>query len=139
MTNINQEILKLVGKPFKNGGRGPDNFDCWGLCREAYKIYGFELPDYQISCYDSKGFNESFNEELSNWIRYERAEEALIPAIITFRVSSRYVNHAGIYIGENKFLHTREKVGAVIERLDAPQWRHRIEGFYAPLCTYEPR
>lgn len=127
-----QQALELIGKPFENGGRGPDKYDCWGLCCEVYRIYGLKIPDYQVYCYDSEKFNELFIEESPSWVKYFYPEDAPIPSIVAFRVSSRYVNHAGIYIGNGKFLHTREKTGVVIERLDAPQWRHRLEGLYAP-------
>ena len=126
------QALELIGKPFENGGRGPDKYDCWGLCCEVYKIYGLKIPDYQIYCYDGERFDELFKNERSLWKKYDNPENAPVPSIVAFRVSSKYINHAGIYIGNGKFLHTRDKTGVVIERLDAPQWRHRLEGIYAP-------
>lgn len=37
----------LIGKKFVSGGRGPDEFDCWGLLRWVYdKHWGISLPEY---------------------------------------------------------------------------------------------
>ena len=39
----------LIGRPFRDGGRGPEAFDCWGLVRfvEA-EHFGVEVPDWSI-------------------------------------------------------------------------------------------
>ena len=39
-------VADLVGQPFKEGARGPNEFDCWGLVREVAKRSGTELPDF---------------------------------------------------------------------------------------------
>ena len=39
----------LVGKPYKAGASGPDEFDCIGLVRYYFKEHlGVVLPDYQV-------------------------------------------------------------------------------------------
>jgi cell wall-associated NlpC family hydrolase len=122
-------VTDLIGKPFIDGGRGPEGYDCWGLCLEVFKRHGIELPDYKIYCYDSAGFFTLFQGALPQWARCDPPE---IPSVVTVRLNFPVVNHVGVYIGEGKFLHTRDKTGVVIERLDAPQWRYRTEGFYIP-------
>jgi cell wall-associated NlpC family hydrolase len=119
----------LIGVPFVDGGRGPDGYDCWGLVCEVFRREGIELRDYKLSCYDSTGAFLLFQEALSSWTRYDPPE---VPAVVAIKLNFPAVNHVGVYIGNGKFLHTRDKTGVVIERLDAPQWRHRVEGFYVP-------
>jgi cell wall-associated NlpC family hydrolase len=120
----------LLGVPFVDGRRGPDGYDCWGLVREVFRRYGVELPDYKLCCRDSEGFNGLYAAELSRWTRRE-APDIPIPAVVAIRFNHPvFVNHVGVYIGDSKFLHTREKTGVVIERTDAPYWRRIIEGFY---------
>jgi cell wall-associated NlpC family hydrolase len=121
----------LVGAPFEDRGRGPGGYDCWGLVCEAYRREGISLPDYTLCCHDAEGFHGFFEEELPRWTRHE-PPDIPVPAVVTIRLNSPLVRHVGVYIGGGRFLHTREKTGAVIERIDAPQWRHRIEGFYTP-------
>lgn len=124
-------FLDLVGAPFKDGGRGPDSYDCWGLVREIYKRYGYNLPDYDIGCYEILKVTEKIENSRAFW-KQHRPPNLPVPCLVAFKVSSPMVNHVGVYIGSGKFIHTREKAGAVIERVDAPVWRHRLEGYYTP-------
>ena len=36
----------LLGKKFKYNGRGPDEYDCYGLVKEIYNRLGIELPEF---------------------------------------------------------------------------------------------
>lgn len=126
-----QIVADLIGVPFADGGRGPDAFDCWGLCREVFRRFGVELPDYEICCYDAESFIHQFTEERPLWRRHE-PPGIPVPALIAIRFNAPNVNHVGVYIGDGKFLHTREKTGVVVELLCSPAWRRRIEGFYTP-------
>ena len=130
-TLLDKRILPLIGAPFVDGGRGPDKFDCWGLVREIYHRYGIELPDYKIGCYEILSVMNEMERNRPMWKRCEWPDLP-VPCVVAFKVSAPMVNHVGVYIGDGKFIHTREKAGAVIERLDAPAWKHRLEGFYSP-------
>ena len=35
----------LIGKPYAENGRGPDGFDCYGLCMWVCRKIGIELPE----------------------------------------------------------------------------------------------
>lgn len=40
----------LIGKPYKAGAAGPDEFDCIGLVRYYFKErHGLDLPDYHLA------------------------------------------------------------------------------------------
>lgn len=40
----------LIGKPYRLGAAGPDEFDCIGLVRYYFKErHGLDLPDYHLS------------------------------------------------------------------------------------------
>jgi cell wall-associated NlpC family hydrolase len=132
-------VTDLIGAPFIDGGRGPEGYDCWGLVCEVFRREGIELRDYRecgLSCHDDVGFSRIFSEEIHRWTRHE-LPNVPVPSVVAIRFSNpSLVNHVGVYIGERvgeyRFLHTREKTGVCIERIDAPYWRHRIEGFYVP-------
>ena len=126
--------IDLIGVPFADGGRGPDSFDCWGLCLEVFRREGITLRDYRLCCHDSEGFRGNFEIERPAWRRHEWPDIPS-PAVVALRFNTTAVNHVGVYIGDNKFLHTREKTGVVIERVDSPYWKRRIEGFYTPNET----
>ena len=134
MQYAEKEILSLVGAPFVDGGRGPESFDCWGLVREVYRRCGIDLPEYAgIGCYDVMNVTAEMERNRPFWEECQ-PPDLPVPSVIALRVSAPMVNHVGIYIGDGKFLHTREKAGAVIEKIDSPIWRHRIEGFYRPCA-----
>ncbi|MDR1471367.1 MAG: C40 family peptidase [Synergistaceae bacterium] len=129
-------VADLVGVPFADMGRGPGGIDCWGLVLEVFRREGVILPDYIIHCHDSEGFQGLVDGERPRWRRHE-PPDIPIPAVVAIRFNSPLVNHVGAYVEDGKFLHVREKTGAVIERIDSPCWRHRIEGFYTP-CVVLP-
>ncbi|GMB00240.1 NlpC/P60 family protein [Pelosinus sp. IPA-1] len=124
-------IDKLIGKPFVNGGRGPDSYDCWGLVCEVFKMYGIELPDYKISCEDVSLIDGEINEQRNRWCRCEG--EPPVPALVVMRFNQAvFCNHTGVYIGDGRFIHTAEKMGVHIDHIDSPAWRRKIEGLYVP-------
>jgi cell wall-associated NlpC family hydrolase len=128
------DVADLVGVPFVDRGRDKSGFDCWGLCLEVFKRYGIALPDYQICCSDVTAAFSQFSITSSAWDSHG-VDCIPVPAIVAIRFDYRYpdmVTHVGTYIGDGKFIHTREKIGSCVERIDSPAWRHRIAGFYTP-------
>lgn len=119
----------LLGKPFVDGGRGPEAFDCYGLATEVFGRYGIKLPDYRISCENASKINSTIDREKSKWIRCEKPE---VPSLVVLRFNSRFYNHVGVYIGNGRFIHTAKKTGVRIDRIDDIYWKNRIEGFYVP-------
>lgn len=114
---------------FKDGGRGPHEYDCWGLASEIFRRYGVQLPDYQISCNADERIDEQINSERPNWVRCQGTIP--IPALVVIRELG-LCDHVGVYIGNRKFIHIRAKAGVAIEPIDHPVWKRRIEGFYVP-------
>ena len=125
------KFLDLVGVPFCDGGRDLSGLDCWGLTREIYSRFGYDFPLYEISCYDIVNVNQEMERNRAFWKRHF-PPNIPVPSVVTFKISSPVINHVGVFIGEGRFIHTRELTGTVIEKLDSPVWRHRIEGFYTP-------
>jgi len=123
------QIADLIGKPFVDGGRGPDGYDCWGLASEVYRRFGKELPDYKICCEDAPRINQEMETQRPAWLKIEAPT---IPCLVVMKMGVAFINHVGVYIGEGKFMHTRDKIGANIARIDDPNWRKRIEGYYKP-------
>lgn len=124
-------INDLIGKQFQSGGRGPDIFDCWGLVREIYRRYGVELPDYSIAADACQRIEGQIEDEKTSkrWVQIVEPE---IPCIVLLRCHPDFVQHLGVYIGAEKFLHIRaeKEKGVVVNRLDDPLWRRRFKGFW---------
>lgn len=126
-------LADLIGAPFVDGGRDPETgLDCWGLAMEVFRRYGIQLPDYRIGCLDETGIDDAAENSRSAWVRCER-DAAPVPCLLAIRFNNpKLINHTGVYLGAGRFIHTMQKVGVNISRVDDPAWRHMIEGFYIP-------
>ena len=104
-----QEIVdyakKFLGIPYVYGGDGPNSFDCTGLTCYVYKHYGVSLPrTAQAQGYNDDGVKIT-------------APKKLMPGDLVFFNSLRdsdLSDHAGIYIGDGKFIHA-PSTGSVVK------------------------
>ncbi len=107
--------LGLVGTPYRYGGNTPQTgFDCSGLIGFVYRdAAGIQLP-------------RSTREMVAQ--RTPRvASDALQSGDLVFFATNgaRQVNHAGIYVGEGRFVHAPSSGGTVrLDRLDQAYWRN---------------
>lgn len=118
----------LIGAPFAYGGRGPKEYDCYGLLIEIYRRSGIRVPDHASS--DDRSLIEQWvNEELRLW---EECDPFRGAAMLV-RVQG-LLCHVGICLGNDRFLHTWEGTGGVcVERLSL--WGRRVRGFYRFIGT----
>ena len=102
--------LGLVGTPYRYGGNTPDSgFDCSGLIAYVYReAAGIRTPRTVA--------------ELSGWGRPVARHEVRTGDLAVFTVKGR-TNHAGIYVGEGRFVHAPSTGGTVrLDRLDRGYW-----------------
>ena len=132
-------IRDFIGCPFKDGARGEEIdpvtkkpfFDCYGLFLAIYKyIYGIELPDVIVSCFDVENINRLYNIRKNEWIKIETPKEPCAVAIHFDMQNRRLVNHFGVYIGNGRFIHTTDKTGSIISSIFDKFYSRHIEGFY---------
>ena len=132
-TEYRIDVSDLIGKPYKTGGRGPANYDCWGICMAAASRAGIDLPDIDVPDGDElKG--KAIAEQKQN--NFRKIGAARPYSIALFRIiddDSQIKWHVGLVL-ENcrNFLHTTGKMGANISSLTDPVWRLFLEGFYEP-------
>jgi cell wall-associated NlpC family hydrolase len=128
-----RDIIKsddLIGKPFKYGGRGPDEFDCWGLYRFSYhrwrKVW---LPDHPSQENVATNGVTITEEAVAHWQRIYKPEPG---SAILLRVKHRILpTHIGFMLTDDRFLHTMEQNNGVsIERASDPVWTSRTIGFF---------
>ena len=127
MINVND----LVGKQYRNDDelRGQGKYDCWDLVVEIFKREGIILPEdlfdnHILDCIDVITSKETFQE------RFEKCGENVIPSIAVFRPRLDMITHAGVHLGEGRFIHSTSKKGVCIENINHPLWRNRFYGFY---------
>ena len=124
---------KYVGIPFVSGGRDYDGCDCYGLVRLILNDeYQIQLPalnsDYSdaLNCEQTKNLFKEYVPVICG-TKIENPEEK---AVCLVRIRGGLCTHVGIYAGDAFIIHTRNKTGAVCERLSSPFLTGRIEGWY---------
>jgi len=120
------DYTDLLDKPFKLGARGPDKYDCWGLCLEIGKRVGIDYPLF---------FTPTETEEQDQAIKvvseslFEEIDKPEPYCIATFRIHPPFVDHCGIVLFDTfYFLHTITNHRVVRQRLDV--YNKRLYGFY---------
>lgn len=117
------EYDDLIGKPYVYGGRGPDEYDCWGIVMEMYRRRGITIPDYERP-ETLMGITHLMQQEVQLWTPCSPAE-----GVAMYIRMSGHPHHVGVYLGMNKFIHTYEGPNVVcIDRADI--WKRRIVGYY---------
>jgi murein DD-endopeptidase / murein LD-carboxypeptidase len=104
----------LLGTPHVMGGYSPSGLDCSGLVKLAHAQFDVDLPrsSHEQGRY---GTILSSDEELKRGDLVFFHSTYSTPNLIT---------HAGIYLGENKFIHTSSSRGVSISALlDSGYWQ----------------
>jgi cell wall-associated NlpC family hydrolase len=110
---------KKLGKRYVWGATGQKNtFDCSGLTTYVCKKNGIHIPRRAI--------------EQSKYGKYVKRSELKPGDLVFFDTSKRhkgYVNHVGIYIGNNKFIHASSaKKKVIITSLNKNFYSKRYKG-----------
>lgn len=105
--------LKQLGKPYKFGGNGPSSYDCSGLVYYAYKKAGITVP-------------RSSRQQLKRATKIP--VRSLKPGdLVFFSISNNKISHVGIYLGNNRFIHSPSNGKNVqIVNLDNPYWQRHF-------------
>lgn len=114
--DIVESAHQYLGVPYKWGGATESGFDCSGLVRAVYRLNGIALP---------RASYEQYNGGSS--ITKSKLQKGDLVFFITNR--SKRINHVGVYIGNNEFIHAPSK-GKVVSkaRLDSTYWSKVYKG-----------
>lgn len=112
----------LIGAPFKFGGRGPEEFDCYGLVMEAARRNDRCLPDFGWAT-GKDMIAAMMGATLPQWEEIDSRPGA----VVLIRIG-RHVSHVGYQIDHYRMIHAWDQSQASIVKLE--DWQHRIVGFY---------
>ncbi len=112
-----------LGNRYVWGATGKRNtFDCSGFTKFVYKKNGIDIPRTSIN--------------QSKYGKFVKRDELRKGDLVFFDTSKRkrgYVNHVGIYIGDNKFIHASSaKKKVVITSLSKKFYSNRYKGARRP-------
>ena len=130
---MSPDLRDLIGIPFVQDGRDPaTGLDCWGLCREALRRYGQEVPDFPQAVYDALEIHSAFaQEDLSGrWEKLPEPEPGCVVAMAIDPDLPEAITHLGVYVGGGRVLHTIQKLNSSLFRLDDRFWGGKIRGYY---------
>lgn len=128
------EYADLLGKEYKHNGRGPDHYDCWGLCMEVYKRLGLDLPEFLPQSQDPACIHAIVQDacpplEGGGGRNFIEIQKPVPYCLVSFMVRPPYVTHIGVVLEDtNKFIHLLRRSRVTVERLDL--WSKRVKGFY---------
>ena len=93
-SSIEENAKKLLGLKYVWGATGPKNFDCSGFTQQVYKTAGINIP--RVSREQAK---------VGKLISYEELKKGDMVFFDTNRKQTGKVNHVGIYLEDNQFIH----------------------------------
>jgi NlpC/P60 family protein len=115
-----------VGLSFRARGRGPDQFDCYGLLSAVLlDAKNMRLPAFLD---DGVPVDQEAHDHLERWVLVD-AYYPLPFDILCFRMPNRLA-HLGLALDANHFLHITMGAHSRVERLRISSWRCKLRGIY---------
>jgi cell wall-associated NlpC family hydrolase len=109
--------LSLTGIQYKYGGKSPETgFDCSGFVRYVFnQATKITLPPTARA--------------ISQMGKTVKKEELQPGDLVFFNTLKSAFSHVGIYMGDNKFIHSPSSGGKVrVENMDSSYWKKRFNG-----------
>lgn len=110
--------ISLIGTPYKYGGKSPDTgMDCSGFVGHVFKqTTGTQLP--------------ASAQQISQRGQPLQSTELQPGDLVFFNTLNRAFSHVGIYLGENRFVHsTSSATGTVmVSNMGDNYWSKRFDG-----------
>lgn len=111
----NRKLIDYVdqwwGVPYRMGGTTKSGVDCSGFVRGLVsETYGLSLP-------------RTSRDQAQYCKRIEKSQ--VKEGDLVFFSSGRHISHVGMYLANNKFVHSSTSRGVMISDLDEPYWKRK--------------
>lgn len=110
--NIVADASDLLGAPYLWSGGTPDGFDCSGFLQYVFAKSGKQLPRTVESM----------------WLAGIEIAEPRVGDLVFFETYTEGASHAGIYIGNDQFIHSGTSTGVTVSSLKTLYWSDRYLG-----------
>jgi peptidoglycan DL-endopeptidase LytE len=112
VNSLVSESKKYIGSPYVWGGDTPSGFDCSGYLNFVFAKVGVALPRTVATI----------------WRETKAVDNPSVGDIVFFETYTSGPSHAGIYLGNNKFIHAGSSTGVTISDLNSSYWKNRYIG-----------
>lgn len=106
------EAKKYTGVPYVWAGSTPSGFDCSGYLNYVYAKEGISIPRTVATIWDA-----------TKPVSSPRAGD-----LVFFETYKQGPSHAGIYLGDGKFIHAGSSRGVEVSDMNNPYWKPRYLG-----------
>ena len=117
----------FIGRPWENR-----THDCWVVCKDVCaEVYDITIPSYADTYSDSEDGSSAAFAMWSgiNNDRWQLVDEPQAGDVLLFRIG-RWACHAGVFVGDNDFIHCLRGRSTVIQSLSTEGWQARVKGIY---------
>jgi cell wall-associated NlpC family hydrolase len=123
---LEKRARSQMGTPYRSGGTSPGGFDCSGFTRWVFEHRGLELP-HSSSAQFNMGSRKNFK-------RVWKIKQLKVGDLVFQDTGSGRVGHAGMYIGEGRFISSTSSSGVRVDSLSDGYWGPRwVGGVRTPL------
>nr|WP_066175698.1 peptidoglycan-binding protein [Bacillus marinisedimentorum] len=103
---------RYIGTPYRWGGTTPAGFDCSGFLKHVFAKQGVNIPRTVSDIWN-------FGTDVT---------KPSVGDILFFQTYKPGPSHAGIYLGDGKFIHAGSSKGVTVSKLDTSYWKSRYLG-----------
>jgi cell wall-associated NlpC family hydrolase len=109
-------VEKWIGAPYQYGGNDITGVDCSGFTTSVLaQVYQIQLP-------------RTAREQYSDGRPVRSGELRFADLVFFSNIRGRGINHVGIYLGDNRFVHATESSGVTISELSEDYYKDRFAG-----------
>nr|WP_080846167.1 LysM peptidoglycan-binding domain-containing protein [Cytobacillus gottheilii] len=117
VSQIIAEAKKHIGVPYVWGGTSPAGFDCSGFIHYSFLKAGVTIPRTVETI----------------WAGTKTVSSPKVGDLVFFETYKSGPSHAGIYLGNNEFIHAGSSTGVTIASLQSSYWKSRYLGAKTPF------